>query len=135
MLVDQIKTARMAAMKLRDTPTKNILTTLLGELEGAAKRDQVDVSDEMVIRTCKKFIVGNLETMKLGGDAEKLEGENVILRGFLPKQLNSDDLRAIIASMKLLNLGQIMQQLKAEHAGTYDGKMASEIAREFIELS
>jgi len=135
MLVDQIKTARMDAMRARNGVTKSILTTLLGELEGMAKRDQVDISDDMVIRTCKKFIVGNLETMKLGGSKDQLETENAILQDFLPKQLSSDELRAIIANMKVLNLGQIMQQLKAEHAGTYDGKMASEIAREFIELS
>ena len=125
----------MAAMKARNGVARSILTTLLGELEGMAKRDQVDISDDMVMRTCKKFIIGNIETMKLGGSKDQLETENAILKSFLPKQLNSDELRAIIADMKLLNLGQIMQQLKAEHAGTYDGKMASEIAREFIELS
>ena len=135
MLVDQIKAARMTAMKERDGAARTILTTLLGELEGLAKREQIDISDDMVIRTCKKFIVGNLETIKLGGDAEKLEIENTILRVFIPKQLSEDDLRVIIADMKLLNLGQIMQQLKAEHEGTYDGKMASQIAREYIELS
>lgn len=135
MLVDQIKAKRMAAMKARNGVARSILTTLLGELEGMAKRDQVDISDDMVMRTCKKFIIGNIETMKLGGSKDQLETENAILKSFLPKQLNSDELRAIIADMKLLNLGQIMQQLKAEHAGTYDGKMASEIAREFIELS
>jgi len=135
MLVDQIKTARMLAMKLRDAPARTILTTLLGELEGIAKRDQSDITDDMVIKTCKKFIVGNLETMKLGGDVEKLEDENVILKGFIPKQLSANELRVIIEDMKLNNLGQIMKQLKAEHDGEYDGKMASQIAREFIELS
>jgi len=132
MLIDQVKAARMTAMKARDAAARSILTTLLGELESIAKRDQAGVSDDMVIRTCKKFIVGNLETIKLGGDADKLEAENVILRGFIPKQLTSDELRAIIVAMNATNIGEIMQQLKAAHDGEYDGKMASSIARDVL---
>lgn len=132
MLIDQVKAARMTAMKARDAAARSILTTLLGELESIAKRDQAGVSDDMVIRTCKKFIVGNLETIKLGGDADKLEAENVILRGFIPKQLTSDELRAIIVAMNATNIGKIMQQLKAAHDGEYDGKMASSIARDVL---
>jgi len=132
MLIDQVKAARMLAMKERDYPARSILTTLLGELESIAKRDQVAVVDDLVIRTCKKFIVGNLETIKLGGDAEKLEGENVILRNFIPKQLNETELRAIIVAMNATNIGEIMQQLKASHDGEYDGKMASSIARDLL---
>ena len=135
MLAQEVKAARMQAMRDKNYATRSILTTLLGELEGAAKRDQSDITDDMVIKTCKKFIVGNLETMRLGGDVEKLEAENVILKGFIPKQLSANELRVIIEDMKLNNLGQIMKQLKAEHDGEYDGKMASQIAREFIELS
>jgi uncharacterized protein YqeY len=135
MLIDKLKAARMQAMRDKNGLARSILTTLLGELEGIAKRDQVSINDDMVIRTCKKFIVGNLETIKLGGDSEKLEAENEILKQFVPKQLSADELRVIIADMKLLNLGQIMQQLKVDHEGTYDGKMASQIAREYIELS
>lgn len=135
MLIEKLKAARMQAMRDKNGLARSILTTLLGELEGIAKRDQTDITDDMIIRTCKKFIIGNKETIKLGGDAEKLEAENEILQQFVPKQLSADEVRAIIADMKLLNLGQIMQQLKAEHEGTYDGKMASLLAREYIELS
>jgi len=134
MLVDQVKASRMAAMRARNGVTRSILTTLLGELEGMAKRDQVEISDDMVIRTCKKFIIGNIETMKLGGSKDQLETENAILSGFLPKQLSSDELRAIIVKMGIGDMGTIMKQLKAEHEGTYDGKMASEIARDQVEL-
>ena len=125
MLVDQVKASRMAAMRARNGVTRSILTTLLGELEGMAKRDQVEISDDMVIRTCKKFIIGNIETMKLGGSKDQLETENAIL---------SDELRAIIVKMGIGDMGTIMKQLKAEHEGTYDGKMASEIARDQVEL-
>lgn len=135
MLIEQVKAARMQAMKDRDYIAKTILTTLVGELEGMSKRDQCEITDDMVVRTCKKFVVGNNETMKLGGNVEQLTAENTVLDKFVPKQLSEDELRVIIADMRLNNLGEIMQQLKAEHSGNYDGKLASGIAREFIELS
>ena len=133
MLVDQIKAARMTAMKERNAITKTILTTLLGELEGTAKRDQCNITDDMVVKACKKFVASNDEVIALGSNVEQLTAENVVLETFIPKQLNEDELRAIIANMNLLNLGQIMQQLKAEYSGSYDGKLASKIAREVLQ--
>jgi len=132
MLIDQIKTARMTAMKQKDTVTKTVLTTLLGELEGIAKRNGADVGDELVISTCKKFISANLETIHLGGNLEMLEIENAVLDNFIPKQLTEDELRAIIVDMKATNIGQIMKQLKLDHSGKFDGKMASTISREIL---
>ena len=118
----------MTAMKMRDAPARTLLTTLLGELETAAKRDQSDITDDMVIRTCKKFIVGNLEVIKLGSNVDQLEGENVILRGFVPKQLTEAELYAIIEGLEADNLGTVMKHLKANHDGTYDGKLAASVA-------
>lgn len=56
-----------------------------------------------------------------------------ILTGFLPKQLTEDELREVIVKFKSVNpdanVGAVMGHLKAEYAGLYDGKKASEFAR------
>ena len=136
MLIEQIRKDRIAAMKARNNVAKTLLTTLIGELEGAAKRQQTEITEEMVISACKKFIAGNDETIKLGGgnrgNQDVLEAENAILKNYLPKQLSEDELRAIIGAYNLDNIGAIMGKLKAEHAGLYDGGLASKIAREFL---
>ena len=132
MLVDAIKTARMVAMKLRDVPARTILTTLLGELEGAAKRDGTEITDDMVIKTCKKFVAGNLEVIALDNSVEQLTAENIILNGFIPKQLTEEELYAIIVELKPTNLGTVMQYLKNNYHGLYDGKLAANVAHHVI---
>ncbi len=136
MLIEDIRTQRMAAMKARDAVTKTLLTTLLGELESIAKRIQCDITDDMVVKAAKKFISGNDEVIeagaKVGVECPNLVAENVLLETFIPKQLTEDELRAIIVEMDGSNLGEIMQQLKAKYDGIYDGKLASIIAREVL---
>lgn len=136
MLVDDIRSQRMTAMKARDSVTKTLLTTLLGELESIAKRTQCDITDDMVVKACKKFISGNNEVIeagvKLNLELPNLEAENVLLETFIPKQLTEDELRAIIVEMDASHLGEIMQKLKANYDGIYDGKLASTIARDIL---
>jgi len=135
MLVDQLKEDRMTAMKARDAIAKTILTTLLGELEGAAKRNQSDITDDMVIRTCKKFIASNLEVIAFdGNNVDQLLDENIILHRFIPKQLTEDELYVIIESLKADNLGTVMKHLKANHDGTYDGKLAAGVAHSVLSV-
>ncbi len=132
MLVERIRTERMAAMKAREMVAKTLLTTLLGELESAAKRTGADITDDIVIKACKKFIAGNNEVIeegaKVGSDCPNLKAENVILETFIPKQLTEDELYAIIVGLKADNLGTVMKHLKANHDGTYDGKLAVDVA-------
>ena len=132
MLIDQVRADRMQAMKARNGVAKTILTTLLGELEGAAKRDQTNITDDMVVRSCKKFITANLEVIDLGGSLDALETENAILDSYIPKQLTEEELYAIIAELKPTNLGTVMQHLKANHNGLYDGKLAANVAKHVI---
>lgn len=132
MLVDQLKKARMTAMKERNMITKSILTTLLGELEGNAKRTQCEISDDMVIKTSKKFVASNLEVIGLGNSVDQLTKENIVLGAFIPTQLSEDELHTIIAGIEATNLGAVMQYLKANHDGCYDGKLASGIAKQLI---
>ena len=54
------------------------------------------------------------------------------LSQFIPKQLTEDELRAIIVEMDASHLGEIMQKLKANYDGIYDGKLASTIARDIL---
>ena len=63
----------------------------------------------------------------------QVDREIEILTAFMPKQMTEDELRAAIEHFKAANpganMGAIMGYLKAEFAGLYDGKMASQIAK------
>jgi uncharacterized protein YqeY len=136
MLIDQIKTAQVEARKSRNTLAATLLTTLLGEANMVAKNAQRDTpTDEEVTVVVKKFLKGNLETQSFlanGSNPEALEtvkAEQVILEVYLPKQLSEEELVQIVSAAILAgtasNVGALMGFLKANHAGKYDGKIAS----------
>ena len=60
----------------------------------------------------------------------------VILEGLLPSALSEDELRAairaIINETGATSLGPIMKALGERHAGRYDGKSASTLARDIL---
>jgi uncharacterized protein YqeY len=132
MLIETLKTQRIQAMKDKQIVAKNLLTTLLGELEGKAKRDNIDINDEMVVQTCKKFIASNEEVIAQTTSTEaatKLKEENVILNNYLPKQLTEAQLGSIIKSSGATNVGEAMKFLKDNYSGKYCGKLASTVVR------
>lgn len=135
MLIETLKTQRIQAMKEKQVVAKNLLTTLLGELEGKAKRDNTEITDEMVVQTCKKFIASNDEVIAQTTSAEaatKLKEENVILNNYLPKQLTEEQLGTIIKSSGATNVGEAMKFLKDNYAGQYDSRLAISICKEMI---
>ena len=134
-LFERVKQDRMTARKTKNEAATSVLTTLVGELESQAKRVGSEITDEMVIQTCKKFILNNTETLKLTITTEvneKLSVENNALKVYLPQQLTEQDLRVIVTALNTTKLSEIMQHLKANYNGQYDGKVASAVAKEFV---
>lgn len=133
-LFEQVKTSRLSARKSKDVPVVSILTTLLGELETQAKKTGKDVSDDLVIATCKKFIANNTETAKVASVAvaEELHDENLVLTQFLPKQLSEDEIREVVIKLNPANVGEAMTFLKANYSGQYDGRLASQVVKGLV---
>lgn len=80
-----------------------------------------------------------LEFAEKGGRAdlkEKLDSEIAALQDFLPKQLSATELEKIIGEIKAahpgVQLGVVMKALQEQHAGSYEPKLASEIARKLL---
>lgn len=134
-LFEQVKNDRIVARKARNQIVSSVLTTLVGELEVQAKRTGTEVTDEMVMSACKKFVLNNTETIKLvASDLAKatLVTENTALNLYLPTQMSADALRTAISSSGASSLAEIMKHLKETYAGKYDGKVASAVAKEFV---
>ncbi len=152
MLIDRIKADQLAARKARDSVAAGLLTTLIGEATSvseeefrtaaeAARTDggepaavTVPITDEKVSATIVKFLKNaraNRELMK-APDA-KIEREIALLSAYLPQQMTEAELRAAIDGFRRdnpgANVGAVMAFLKASHAGLYDGRMASQLAK------
>lgn len=135
-LLTDLKQGRVSAMKEKDAIKRSILTTLLGELEGKAKREGIEISDEMIVAFCKKFIQTNKETMDVSNGnktiIERLSVENTILDTFLPQQLTKEQIVDIITNGSFDNIGVAMRYFKENYTGQYDGKLVSSLAKELL---
>ena len=131
-VLTKIKQDRMTAMKARDESTKSILTVLVGDIENISLRNG-QMTDEQIVALVKKFIISNEEMRKVKGDLPELVAEKTVLEKYLPQQMTGQEILAAINASGATNVGGAMAYLKANYAGKYDGKMASDIAR--IELT
>jgi uncharacterized protein YqeY len=149
MLLDTIKTASLAARKARKTDDALLLSTLLGEIETLAKGGKGEMTDAVVVTVIKKFIKNNQETVEtvLGGlpDGVQLKeaadvyhkvgilnAEQRLLTSFLPRQLTEEELVVLINGLingGAKDIGDCMKLLKTNHAGTYDGALASKLLK------
>jgi len=131
MNIENVKALQIEARKAKDTVKANILTLVIGEYETLNKRG----SGAGVVQIAKKLIKANEDSLSHKGDDETLKKENEVLDSLVPKQMSEKELRDVIEDAKLLNIGQIMKMLNSEYKGQFDGKLASKIAKEYIELS
>lgn len=142
MLIERIKSDLLAARKSRATVATNSLTALVGEAVMVGKNaGNRESTDDEVIATVRKFIK-NLEETKRNlinhnKDTAVCDEELAIISKYLPQQMSSDQLKAAIADILAenagANMGVVMKVLKEKHSGLYDGKLASEIAKQVLQ--
>lgn len=147
MLMTKLRADALTARKNRDEVASGLLTALVGEAAMVGKNNgNRETTDEEALKVIKKFLDNATETLglldkKAAGDASALaaprsqaEREIVILSAYMPAQMTEAELRAEIASFKAANagtnIGAVMKHLQTNFGGTYDGKLASQIAKE-----
>ena len=143
-LIERIRADQLSSRKEKNIIKSNILTTLIGEASNIGKNDgNRESTDSEVISIRKKFIKNIDETMKalkFSNDARIAiaHEEKLILENYLPGQLNEEELRKIIETIKSeltlsqKDMGKLMSVLKARYDGQYDGKIASSLAKEIL---
>lgn len=146
MLRDDIKAAQVAAMKAKDGPRTAALRLILSKVKdrdielrtgGGAKDD-----DAMVVEVLQKMVKQRRESIAMyedGGrqelaDAEK--AEVAVIEEFLPAMKSEEETGAIIDALIAelgaqgpQDMGKVMGQLKARHAGEIDMGAASGLVK------
>lgn len=144
MILSNLKSAKVTAMKSRDAATKTSLTTLISEIEMIGKNQQREVTDTDCIALIRSFVNKQTEVLEVLAPSDvrytAAEAEIALLKTFLPQEMTSDELDAAIyqalgdvlvarglardqASIK--EMGAVMAKLKSSHDGTYDPAKAS----------
>ena len=130
-LMEQIKTLQVSARKSGNHVEASLLTTLLGESAMVGKNAGRDTNDAEVVAVVKKFVKNIDETITAlssrNQDASVFLTERKVLEQFLPLQLTELALKSI--AIKFTSLPDFMKFLKENHAGQYDGKLASTVAK------
>lgn len=141
-LIDQIKAEFLAARKDRNTLATSTFSTLLGEIERIGKNDgNRQTTDQEAVAVIKKFIKSIDEVIGYVGasDLQSLVYEKKLIEQFLPKQMTSSELITVMNSLKeelgITNskqMGALLKTMKERYTGLFDGKVASEIAKEIL---
>ena len=130
-----------AAMKAGEKQKVETLRTLLAALKQVEIDTRQDVSDEQAAVILQKEIKKRREALEFAEKAARadlVEGnklEIALIQSYLGEQLSEEELRRIIITLKeggVTNLGQVMGHLSKEYKGKYEGKVASQLAKEIM---
>jgi len=109
-----------------------ILTTLMGEIESKTTGTGLKITDDLVIETIIKFVKNIALTLeKATAPMAHLHLERETLECFLPDKLSETELESqiklIIATNDIVDIGIVMKELNAQFKGQFDGKLAKDI--------
>ncbi len=131
------------AMKARDSLKSGVLNFLRAEMINVAlakKKGKLDDSEALtVVRKQIKSRQDSIEQFTKGGRldlAEKEKKEAEILKAYLPRQLDIEQLNKIIdeaaaetGACELKDMGRLMKEVNTRVAGQADGKLISDLVR------
>jgi uncharacterized protein YqeY len=131
------------ALKAKDQVRLDTIRALLSEIQYAEmQKDVEDIANEEILPIFQREIKKRKEELEFAeksGRADlktKTFAEIAAIESFLPKQLSRDELKNIISAAKSaapsLNMGAAMKILRDTYAGQFDGKIASEVAKELL---
>jgi uncharacterized protein YqeY len=131
------------AMKAREMTSVYVLRGVVSAAKNLkVERRAAELSEgdllEIVRRELKKRQEAEEFATKAGRDdlVRQNAAERAVLEPYLPAMLTGAELeaqvRALIAATPGAALGQVMSKLKAAHAGLYDGREASEVAKRLL---
>ena len=146
MLLDQLQNDLKKAQVARDEVKVSTLRLLLSEIhnaEIALRQDSLDLADQDIITLIQREVKKRKEAavgFRQGGrevQAQKEELEAKVLEGYLPSELNNDQLtkivtRAIneIGAKTLADMGKVMGVVMSKVQGRADGGTVSALVKE-----
>lgn len=149
MLRDDLQNCLKEAMKAKDMKTVSAVRLIIaGQKEKdveARGKGQEKASDADLLAMMQTMIKQRTESIRIYTDgnrpdlAEKEQSEIDVISRFLPKQLSSDEVEAIIKNIitetgaaSIKDMGKVMGVLKAKYVGQMDFGAASAVIKKFL---
>ena len=132
-LVAQVKAAMKAAMKAREKQTLNTIRLIQAEFKRIEVDERIEIDDARALTILDKMVKQRRDSASQFRDADRPElaeqedAEIAIIQTFLPAQLSSDDIDALIdealagiEAEGMAAMGPLMGKLKPQLQGRAD---------------
>ncbi len=138
MIIDEIKSANVQAMKDKDQKARAIYSVIMNKHLMAsvdARTSGKEVGDPEMVHIIQKTIkeleeerdnysrVGNTE------EVQTIEYEKSLLEKYLPKLLSAEEIKEIILSLEDKTVPSVMRHFKTNYNGKCDMKVVSEVLK------
>ena len=133
------------ALKSKDKFRANVLSSAKSAVLLVEKTDGVTLEDDKVIEILAKEVKQRKETMLEfeKGNRQDLVDQNKaeieILLEYLPQQLNEDEIKEIIqvsatelGANSIKDMGKVMALVRPKVLGRADGKLVSQLVKEYL---
>lgn len=147
MLKEMINEDMKIAMREKDNIKLNAIRMIKADIKNQEINSMKELDEEGVLKIISSAIKKRKDSIEQFRNAnrldlvEKEEAELKAIEKYLPKQLTTDEIKAIIkecidatdeASRK--NFGMIMKQVTQKTSGKADGKLVSELVKEVVNV-
>jgi uncharacterized protein len=132
-LVEQVKAAMKAAMKAREKKTLSTIRLIQADFKRIEVDERIEIDDARAIAIMDKMVKQRRDSAKQYRDADRPEladqedAEIVVIQTFLPEQLSTADIDALIdealsgiEATGMAAMGQLMGKLKPQLQGRAD---------------
>lgn len=146
-LAEKISVDVKNALKSGDKSRLSILRMIKSSIKNKEIEKSEALTDEetsAILRSFLKRANESIEQFTIAGRAdlvEKEKEESEIIQNYLPRQLNEDQTREIVSNAISEvgatgpgDMGKIMKAIMAKASGQVDGKLASKLVKEMLEV-
>lgn len=145
MLKEKLMNDLKSAMKEKDEIKKNTVQMVRASILQIEKDKGITVEDEKIIEIIAKEVKGKKDALvdfEKGGRQDLIDQTNQeisILKEYLPKQLNRDELKVEIEKVikdlnatSIKDMGPVMREAKARIGASADGRTINEVVKELL---
>jgi len=144
-LKERLKEDMKAAMKAKDKERLSVIRMLQSLIKNAEIDKRGELTDEEIVSLLMKYAKQRRESIELyekGGRQDLVEKEKrelQIVESYLPKQMDEDEIRELVAKVieevgasSPKDIGKVMQAVMPKVKGRADGSVVNKIVRELL---
>jgi uncharacterized protein len=142
-LKEQLVDAMKQAMKAHDNVRLSAVRMIRSSIQNREIEQKCELDDQGIREVISTLVKQRRDSIRLYQEGnrqdlvEKEEAELMVLIGFLPAQLDAEEISGLVAHVitetgaaSIKDLGRVMKTLTPMTAGRADGKMVSDIVRQ-----